>query len=87
MAARKKESDSLWESISEKRKTEILKKFVLLYSEEFEETLSDFRAKRVLQLIIDELGPSIYNQAIEDASSFMTEKLEDLEAVFYKKEE
>jgi uncharacterized protein (DUF2164 family) len=37
-----------------------------------------------LDLFIAHLGPAVYNQAIQDARSFLQEHLNDLDAVFYE---
>lgn len=52
-----------------------MKKF---YWEEREEHLGDLPAEILLDFILDNIGPYIYNQAIGDAHAFMTEKAEDL---------
>jgi len=52
------------------------------YHEAFDETLSRYRAERLLDFFVKTLGPPVYNQAIQDSRAFMTEKLEDLEVEF-----
>lgn len=46
--------------------------------EERGEELSNFRAELLLDFIVSEIGPYIYNQAIEDSYNFMNNKIEDL---------
>jgi len=46
---------------------------------EFDEELSAFRAEKVLGFVADELGPQIYNQAVQDARKFMQQRLDDLD--------
>lgn len=36
--------------------------------------------------MVEELGPPVYNQAIQDARAFMAEKLGDLDAEYYEPE-
>ena len=72
--------------LTEKRRDDILRELVEMYTEEFDETLSSFRAEQVLSFFIQTLGPSVYNQAIQDARMFMAEKLEDLDVTFYEAE-
>lgn len=45
---------------------------------ERDEEISDFQAETLLQFILREIGPEIYNQAIADAYTLMSDKLEDL---------
>jgi uncharacterized protein (DUF2164 family) len=50
----------------------------------FEEDLSDYRARRLLEFFVKQLGPPIYNQGIQDARGFLFQKLDDLDAEFYE---
>ena len=52
----------------------------------FDESVSEFRAASLLDLFLREIGPSIYNQGVRDASAFMQERLTDLEAEVYEPE-
>lgn len=42
------------------------------------EEISDFQASVVLDFVLHEIGPHVYNQAIADARAFMSDKIEDL---------
>ena len=57
------------------------------YEVEFDEELSDYRAERLLEFFLETLGPTVYNQAIQDARKFMLERLEDLDSEFYETED
>ena len=50
-----------------------------LYSREFDETLSDFRANEIVDLMLRTLGPAVYNQAVQDVRAHLQGKLDDLE--------
>lgn len=69
--------------LSEDRKEALIRSLSRFYSTEFDEDLSQYRAQQLLDLFIKELGPSVYNQAIQDARGFMQEKLDDLEGDVY----
>jgi len=73
--------------LSEERRAAILARLKDLYSAEFDEELSGYRADRILDFFLRRLGPSVYNQAIQDARKFMLEKLEDLDIEFHEKEQ
>ncbi|CQR73163.1 hypothetical protein SOV_49500 [Sporomusa ovata DSM 2662] len=45
---------------------------------EKEESITDLSAILLLDFILENIGPLIYNQAIKDAHFFMGEKLDDL---------
>ncbi len=57
-----------------------------LFLEEFEQEIGDLKAMQVLDFCVHEIGPSIYNQAIEDAQAIMQEKVVDLSGVLYEPE-
>lgn len=54
--------------------------------EEWDEPLSEFRAEGLLDFILRELGPAVYNQGVRDACGAMQEKLADLEGEVYEPE-
>ena len=54
-----------------------------LFSKEFDEKLSDFRASEIVDLMLRTLGPAIYNQGVQDARTHMQIKLDDLEGEIY----
>jgi uncharacterized protein (DUF2164 family) len=74
-------------TLSDERREAILESLVAFYAESFDETLSRFRAERILEFFVKTLGPHIYNQAVQDARAFMLEKLEDLDVEFYEPDE
>ncbi len=65
--------------LSEERRSELVLRFQGFFLEQFEEELSEFRAERLLDFVLEALGPQVYNQAVQDARGFMQRKLEDLE--------
>ena len=46
---------------------------------EFDESLSEFRARALLAFFVRELGPPIYNQGVRDAVQYVQTKLNDIE--------
>ena len=73
--------------LTEERREAILGALRGFYTDVFDEELSAFRAEQILRFFVKTLGPPVYNQAIQDARAFVHEKLEDLDAVFYEREE
>ena len=65
--------------LSPERRAELLNRLRGAYSEEFDESLSDFRAETLLDLVLKAVGPAIYNQAVNDAQAFMQSRLDDLD--------
>lgn len=54
--------------------------------EAWDEPLSDFRAEGLLELVVRELGPAVYNQGVRDACAAMQAKLADLDGEVYEPE-
>ncbi len=69
------------------RKSAICEALIGFYKSEFDEDLSEFRAEELVEFLHMQIGPSLYNQAIQDARKFMSEKLDDLDTEFYVSEE
>lgn len=55
-------------------------------AEELDEEVGDLKAGLLLDYILEELGPTIYNRAIADARAFFEERTADLEGVCYRAE-
>ena len=72
--------------LDEQRRAQLVKKLQGFFQEEFDEDLSAFRAEGVLDFFLESLGPSIYNQGVEDARVFMSKKLDDLDAEIHERE-
>ena len=54
--------------------------------EELELEMGDLKAGLLLDYILEEIGPSVYNDAIQDARAYFFEKVEDLEGSCYRPE-
>jgi uncharacterized protein (DUF2164 family) len=65
--------------LSADRRAGLLRAIKEHFAAEFDEPLSDFRANGLLDFFIRELGPPVYNQGVRDASSYMQQKLADIE--------
>lgn len=56
------------------------------FEENFNEELTDLKAKLLLDFFVKEIEPSIYNGAIKDAQAVMMEHVNDLEGTCFQKE-
>ena len=54
--------------------------------EEFEIDMGDLKSQLMLDFMLQELGPAVYNQAIQDAQAYFIEKTTDIEAVLWEPE-
>lgn len=56
------------------------------FAEEMDQPIGDLKAGLLLDYVLEELGPTIYNAAIADARTFFEERAADLEGVCYQAE-
>jgi uncharacterized protein (DUF2164 family) len=73
-------------TIDDARRERLTSRLKALYRAEFDEELSDFRADRILDFFLETLGPQVYNQAVQDARSFVQARLDDLDGEVYQPE-
>ncbi|MCZ4296682.1 DUF2164 domain-containing protein [Henriciella marina] len=65
--------------LSDERRDALVAHLQSLFSSSFDETLSDFRAGEILELMLRTLGPTVYNQAVADVRAHLEGKLDDLD--------
>ena len=51
------------------------------FSTELDQDIGELKAGLLLDFVLQEIGPSIYNKAIGDAQTYMRDRVADLEAV------
>jgi len=51
-----------------------------------DQDIGDLQAGLLLDYFLKELGPSVYNQAVQDAQRYFQERVSDLEGVCFEKE-
>jgi len=64
--------------INKETKALMIDEIRLFFLKQRSESISDFHANLLLDYMLDVIGPLIYNQAINDAHRFISEKTEDL---------
>jgi uncharacterized protein (DUF2164 family) len=72
--------------LSDERREILVAEVQQLSSEEFERDLSAFQADRLIDFFLEQMGPPVYNQAVQDARAFVLTKLEDLDGEVYEPE-
>ena len=70
--------------LADDRRAALLRSLKQYFDDEFDDTLSDFRAQGLLDFFVRELGPPVYNQGVRDACAAMQQKLGDLEGEVYE---
>jgi uncharacterized protein (DUF2164 family) len=56
------------------------------FLESMEEEMGDLKASLLLDFCLKEIAPTVYNQAVADAQSYMQDKVGDLEDSCYQPE-
>jgi uncharacterized protein (DUF2164 family) len=72
--------------LADDRRSRLVRSLQAFFDDNFDEPLSDFRANELLDFIVAELGPVVYNQGVQDTRGYVLEKLEDLEGEVYEPE-
>ena len=69
--------------LSEERREALRDHLIRLFSSDFDETLTEFRADAVIDLMLKTLSPTVYNQAVQDVRQHLQIKLDDLDGEIY----
>ncbi len=72
--------------LDEERRKDLVAKIQAHLREHFDEDVGVLKAELLLAFFVKELGPPVYNQAIQDAHGFIADKLVDLQGEFYEPE-
>ena len=70
-------------NLTDDRQTDFKSRLQALFLNDFDESLSDYRADEVLKLFLTTLGPAVYNQAVQDVRAHLQTKLDDLDGEVY----
>ena len=68
---------------AEQRSVASIKRF---FEEHMDEDIGDLRAKLLLDFFLEEIAPSVYNGAVNDAQAILQERVVDLDGVCYQDE-
>ena len=56
------------------------------FLEQWDQEVGDLKAKLLLDFVLKEIGPSLYNQGVADAQARITEMASELDAVCHEPE-
>jgi uncharacterized protein (DUF2164 family) len=73
-------------NLSDERRANLVQVIQAYFRDHFDEDVGELKASLLLDFVVKEVGPPVYNQAIRDAHAFIQDKLLDLEAEFYEPE-
>ncbi|MEH6695079.1 MAG: DUF2164 domain-containing protein [Hyphomonas sp.] len=66
-------------TLTPERREALCREVQKTFSVAFDETLSDFRASEIVDLMLKTIGPAVYNQAVQDVRAHLQGKLDDLD--------
>ena len=72
--------------LPDETRTEVIAALKRYFSDEREEEIGDLQAAFLLDFILKEVGPSIYNQAIKDAQASLQRTVTDLDLTLHEPE-
>jgi len=72
--------------LKDEKKKQILDSIKRYALEELDLDVGDLKAGLFFDFVLQEIGPTIYNQAIADAQAFFQEKIADLEGSCHEHE-
>jgi uncharacterized protein (DUF2164 family) len=72
--------------VSPEARTQLLASIKRYAAESLDEQIGDLKAGLLLDYVLEEIGPTIYNQAIADAQAYFTGRVADLEGVCHEDE-
>ena len=61
----------------------LLRSIQRYFKEQLEEEVGELKSSLLLDYVLREIGPTIYNQAIADAQAYLNERVADLDGVLY----
>lgn len=68
------------------RQTALLASIRRFFAEETEESIGELKARKVLDYVLREIGPTIYNQAITHAQQSLEQAVADLQGTRFEPE-
>lgn len=73
-------------TLTKEKEKQVIGSIRKYFEENMEDEIGDLKAALLLEFVLKEIGPTIYNQAILDAQAVITEKVNDLENSCYQPE-
>ena len=69
--------------LSKENEKKLIASIKRYFAEEMEDEIGELKAKLLLDYFVKEIGPSIYNQAINDAQVYMPDRVTELDVSIY----
>jgi uncharacterized protein (DUF2164 family) len=72
--------------LPDETKKQLLSSLKRYVGENLDQDIGDLKAGMLLDYFLEEIAPSVYNQAIQDAQRYFQERATDLEGVCFERE-
>ncbi|NNF27640.1 MAG: DUF2164 domain-containing protein [Gemmatimonadetes bacterium] len=69
--------------LDEDRRSQMIGRLRGFFLDSFDEELSEFRAEQLMDFVLRDLAPAVYNQAVQDCRGFIQSRLDDLDGEVY----
>lgn len=73
-------------TLSQEARKQLIASVKRYFVEEMDEEIGDLRAGRLLDYVLKEIAPTVYNQAIDDAQAYFHDKVLDLDGSCHEPE-
>ena len=68
-----------WEIIDDEKRRSVIDGIIGFFKDERDEEIGVLAAEKVLDFLLQEIGPYLYNKGVDDARKFLKDRLEGLE--------
>lgn len=72
--------------LSEEQRRQSIASIKRYVAQELDQDIGDLKAGLLLEFVLKEIAPSVYNGAVADAQAYLRDRLSDLEDVCYHDE-
>lgn len=79
----RKENTNVIVNLAEEQKKNLMQEIEIFFREEYDEEIGIIKQQKLLDLFMEQLAPSIYNKALDDAILWYKRQQDNLEADYY----
>ena len=72
--------------IPKEKKKALVRAVQSYFEEKLDQEIGDLGSELLIDFFVKELGPAVYNQAIQDAQAFLQDKLVDMDVQLHEEE-
>ena len=73
-------------TLKDETRRDLLASIKRYVAENLDQDIGDLKAGLLLDYVLEEIAPSVYNQAIQDAQRYFQDRVSDLEGVCFERE-